>query len=127
MSIPSSAAGPTPSYNPYPIDVSTESGRNGAVIVAGSPEDAARKTAQVSAQVIVDTKYDVPMETVYKEPFCNHTNNYEMYIILTFVISLFILLVSRKNLRYKARIYLLVTTVILMGVVIYLYTRNGAN
>ena len=127
MSIPSSAVGPTPSYNPYPIDVSTESGRNGAVIVAGSPEDAARKTAQVSAQVIVDTKYDVPMETVYKEPFCNDTNNYEMYIILTFVISLFILLVSRKNLRYKARIYLLVTTVILMGVVIYLYTRNGAN
>ena len=50
-----------------------------------------------------------------------------MYIILAFVISLFILLVSRKKLLYKAKIYLLVSTAILMGVVIYLYTRNGAN
>ena len=47
-----------------------------------------------------------------------------MYIILAFVVSLFILLVSRKNLRYKAKIYLLGSTAILMGLVIYLYTRN---
>jgi len=127
MSRPSSEPAPTPSYNPHPIDVSTESGRNGAALIPGSPDDVARKTAQLNAQTIVDTKYDVKTEVFYKEPFCNEINNYEMYIILAFVVSLFILTVSRKNLRYKAKIYLLVSTVILMGVVIYLYTRNGAN
>jgi hypothetical protein len=127
MSRPSSEPVPTPSYNPYPIDVSAESGRNGAAIIPGSPDDLARKTAEMNAQSIMDTKYDVKTQAFYKEPFCNNTNKYEMYIILAFVVSLFILLVSRKNLRYKAKIYLLASTAILMGVVIYLYTRNGAN
>jgi hypothetical protein len=106
------------------MDISPNSGKNGAALVPGSPDDVARKTAELNAQTIVDTKYDVSTEVFYKEGFCNDTNNYEMYIILAFVVSLFILLVSRKNLRYKAKIYLLGSTAILMGVVIYLYTRN---
>ncbi len=124
MSRPSSAVRPTPSYNQHPMDISPNSGKNGAALVPGSPDDVARKTAELNAQTIVDTKYDVSTEVFYKEGFCNDTNNYEMYIILAFVVSLFILLVSRKNLRYKAKIYLLGSTAILMGVVIYLYTRN---
>jgi hypothetical protein len=124
-------AGVTTSCNPHPIDISPESGRNGVSIVPGSPEDTARKTAAALCQSQVDTKYDVPTQDIYsgkkKEGFSNDRQNYSIYIILLFVTCLFILLVSRRNILYKAKIYMLISILILMSVVIYLYTRNGSK
>ena len=118
---------PVPSYDQHVPVISPSAGNKEAYLVPDSPEAIIRQTAKLRAQSAVDSIYDVPTAEFHEptvQPFSDYNRGNTMQILLLFVVLLFILLVSRKNLRYSAKIYILSATAILMILVISIYSRD---
>ena len=128
---------PIPAYDEHIPVVSPNAGNKEAYLVPNSPEDIIQKTAKLRAQTAVDSVYDVPTAVFHEnvpvanagktQPFSdyNRSNTMNMQILLFITVILFILLVSRKNLRYSAKIYILTAAVILILLVIAVYSRDA--
>ena len=120
--------------------LSPSAGDKNAYLDPNSPDAIIRKATAMRAQACVDTMYDVkptiyhtgePIRNLSPRPrtidgFCDYkaTASVTIPILLVFILTLFIILVSRKSLRRSGKLYLLVSAGILMAVVIFIYTRN---
>jgi len=124
---------PIPAYIQHIPVVSPNAGNKEAYLIPDSPEAIIQQTAKLRAQAAVDSIYDVPTKAFHenvavsnakKEGFGNCNRGNTMQILLVFTVLLFILLVSRKNLRYTAKIYILSAAVLLILLVIAVYSRD---
>jgi hypothetical protein len=142
---------PTPSYNPNIPIVTAAGGTNIAYKDPNSPESILKKTTELNAQAIVDTKYDANVDPYVKEgftrrcpygcpyacpygcprhcrcPYCNegYANPYSNLQVLLFItIVVFILLVSVPSLRLSGKIFLVTICVGLLVLSLKLYHQH---
>jgi len=121
---------PIPSYDKHIPIVTPSSGDKNAYKDVNSPEYIIQQVAQVRAQTAVDSIYDVE-RPAYHDPiqiqqaFCDYNRTSTMQILLVIITILFIVLVTRKNLRLSGKLFMLSSAVVLVVLVISVYSRDG--
>jgi hypothetical protein len=122
---------PTPSYNANIPVVTAAGGTNVAYKDPNSPESILKKTTELNAQVVVDTKFDVATSPYYEGfvsckcgchtcPHCRkQTTNLQLLLFVTIV--LFVTVISLDKLTNSARLFLVTLCVILVILCLTMY------
>ena len=109
-----STLAPEPTYNPNIPIISSAGGTSVAYKDPNSPESIMKKTTLVHAQGAVDTKYDVNMQAVTTEGFCDYKSKYILYF---FLFALLIILFTQK-LKANGKLYILSLASLLLALTI---------
>ena len=126
------ASNPMPAYSPNVPIISKSGGDPNAYNDPNSPESIVKRTAEMNAQVAVDSKYDVASNNFHEnkpvtESFSNYDSPASINIILVLITLLLLLLFMNKTLRRQAKIYITSVAAIFVILVISMHVRDGST
>lgn len=123
------ASNPIPAYSPHVPIISKSGGDPDAYNDPNSPESIVKKTAEMNAQVAVDSMFDVKTNNFHedkpiRESFGNYDSPTSINIILVVITILLILLFINKTFKKQAKIYITSVAAIFVILVISMHIRD---
>jgi len=124
------ASAPIPAYSPNVPIISKSGGDPDAYNDPNSPESIVKKTAEMNAQVAVDSMYDVKTNNFHenkpiKESFSNYDTSTSVNTIIVLITLLLLILFMNKNLKRQAKLYIIFVASVFIILVIRMHIRDG--